>query len=148
MYRNVHIFAVVLIGSYSPTPPPPSLVSQPAHAATIPTFPLSFSLSSLCVEVSLSPCGGWKESNIRQQKQRYILLLYFFNDSNSAEYSANVVFDHIFLCHKLFTEAHGVTNRCCLSWLTYSALVYQPKCGGVSFFQQMSTTVHKWSPNM
>jgi hypothetical protein len=24
----------------------------------------------------------------------------------------------------------GATNRCCLSWLTNSALVYEPKCGG------------------
>jgi hypothetical protein len=25
---------------------------------------------------------------------------------------------------------HGVTKRCRLSWLTNSALVYEPKCGG------------------
>ncbi len=28
------------------------------------------------------------------------------------------------------TVAQGVTNRCRLSWLTNSAIVYEPKCGG------------------
>ncbi len=38
----------------------------------------------------------------------------------------------------------GVTNRCRLSWLTNSALVYKPKCGGmgVAGSQLMSTVVH------
>jgi hypothetical protein len=38
----------------------------------------------------------------------------------------------------------GVTKRCRLSWLTNSALVYEPKCGGgVAGSQTMSTAVHK-----
>jgi hypothetical protein len=44
----------------------------------------------------------------------------------------------------------GVTKRCRLSWLTYSALVYEPKCGGRARggagSQPMNTAVHK-SPN-
>jgi hypothetical protein len=40
----------------------------------------------------------------------------------------------------------GVTKRCRLSWLTKSALVYEPKCGGkgwgVAGSQPMSTAVH------
>jgi hypothetical protein len=43
----------------------------------------------------------------------------------------------------------GVTKRCRLSWLTNSALVYEPKCGGrrgVRGSQPMSTAVHR-SPN-
>jgi hypothetical protein len=43
----------------------------------------------------------------------------------------------------------GVTKRCRLSWLTNSALVYEPKCGGrggVAGSQPMSTAVHR-SPN-
>jgi hypothetical protein len=42
----------------------------------------------------------------------------------------------------------GVTKRCRLFWLTNSALVYEPKCGGqgggggVAGSQPMSTTVH------
>jgi hypothetical protein len=45
----------------------------------------------------------------------------------------------------------GVTKRCRLSWLTNSALVYEPKCEGrvgVSGSQPMSngTAVHR-SPN-
>ncbi len=39
----------------------------------------------------------------------------------------------------------GVTQRCRLSWLTNSALVYEPKCGGkggVAGSQPMSTDVH------
>ncbi len=40
----------------------------------------------------------------------------------------------------------GVTKRCRLSWLTNSALVYEPKCGGggggVAGSQPMSTAVH------
>jgi hypothetical protein len=40
----------------------------------------------------------------------------------------------------------GVIKRCCLSWLTNSALVYEPKCegrGGVAGSQSMSTAVHR-----
>ncbi len=43
----------------------------------------------------------------------------------------------------------GVTKRCRLSWLTNSALVYEPECGGsggVAGSQPMSTAVHR-SPN-
>ncbi len=43
----------------------------------------------------------------------------------------------------------GVTKRCRLSWLTNSALVHEPKCGGkggILGSQQMSTAVHR-SPN-
>jgi hypothetical protein len=45
----------------------------------------------------------------------------------------------------------GVTQRCRLSWLTNSALVYEPKCGrgcrGAGS-QSISTAVHcTWSPN-
>ncbi len=39
----------------------------------------------------------------------------------------------------------GVTNRCSLSWLTHSALVYDPKCGGkggVAGSQPMSIAVY------
>jgi hypothetical protein len=39
----------------------------------------------------------------------------------------------------------GVTRRFRLSWLTNSALVYEPKCGGrgeVAGSQPMSTAVH------
>jgi hypothetical protein len=40
----------------------------------------------------------------------------------------------------------GVTKRCRLSWLTNSALVYEPKCGGrgeLRGSQPMSTVVHR-----
>jgi hypothetical protein len=40
----------------------------------------------------------------------------------------------------------GVSKRCRLSWLTNSALVYEPKCGGrggVAGSQPMSTAVHR-----
>ncbi len=43
----------------------------------------------------------------------------------------------------------GVTERWCLSWLTNSNLVYEPKCwgrGGVVGSQTLSTSVHR-SPN-
>ncbi len=43
----------------------------------------------------------------------------------------------------------GATKRCCLSWLTNSALVYEHNCGGrggVVGSQPMSTAVHR-SPN-
>jgi hypothetical protein len=42
------------------------------------------------------------------------------------------------------TLGPGVTKRCRLSWLTYSALVYESKCWGrgVAGFQPMSTAVH------
>jgi hypothetical protein len=41
----------------------------------------------------------------------------------------------------------GITKRCRLSWLTNSALVYEPKCGGmggggVAGSQPLSTVVH------
>jgi hypothetical protein len=41
-----------------------------------------------------------------------------------------------------YTAYQGVTKRCRLSWLTNSALVYEPKCGGrgvVAWSQPMST---------
>jgi hypothetical protein len=34
-----------------------------------------------------------------------------------------------YLAHR-YTLPRGVTKRCRLSWLTNSALVYEPKCGG------------------
>ncbi len=47
-------------------------------------------------------------------------------------------------------ELNRVIKRCSLSWLTNSALVYEPKCGGgrggVGRSQPMSTAVHR-SPN-
>jgi hypothetical protein len=59
-----------------------------------------------------------------------------------------------FICRQLrsatlVTYRQGVTKRCRLSWLTSSALVYEPKCGGrgrVAGSQPMSTAVHR-SPN-
>ncbi len=46
--------------------------------------------------------------------------------------------------------SHGITKRCCLSWLTNSALECETKCGGrgggVAGSQPMSTIVHR-SPN-
>ena len=51
----------------------------------------------------------------------------------------------------LVGEEQGVTKRCRLSWLTNSALVYEPKCGGRggvcgASAQPMSTAVNR-SPN-
>jgi hypothetical protein len=46
-------------------------------------------------------------------------------------------------------SSQGVTKICRLSWLTNSALVYEPKCGGrgrVAGTQPMSTALHR-SPN-
>ncbi len=48
-----------------------------------------------------------------------------------------------------FTSPQEVTKRCRLSWLTNSALVYEPICGGrggLAGSQPMSTAVHR-SPN-
>ncbi len=51
-------------------------------------------------------------------------------------------------------EGQGVTKRCPLSWLTNSAIVYEPKCGGMgggggfAGSQSMSTVeLSTWSPN-
>ncbi len=52
-------------------------------------------------------------------------------------------------CQRYQRSHHGVTKRCCLSWLTNSAFVYEPKCGsegGVAGSQPMNTAVHR-SPN-
>ncbi len=40
----------------------------------------------------------------------------------------------------------GVTNRCRLSWLTNSALIYEPKCGGGGVAGQW-VQLCTWSPN-
>jgi hypothetical protein len=45
-------------------------------------------------------------------------------------------------------SAQEVSKRCSLSWLTDSALVYKPKCGGrggvaAAGSQPMSTAVHR-----
>jgi hypothetical protein len=48
--------------------------------------------------------------------------------------------------HEKKTPCQGVTKRFHLSWLTNSALVYEPKCGGregVAGSQTMSTAVHR-----
>ncbi len=37
----------------------------------------------------------------------------------------------------------GVTKRCCLSWLTNSALVYGPKCGGGGGFAESREFLQK-----
>ncbi len=43
---------------------------------------------------------------------------------------------------------HLLTKRCRLSWLTNSALIYEPKCGGCAGSRLMSTAVQcTWSPN-
>jgi hypothetical protein len=51
----------------------------------------------------------------------------------------------------LLISMQGVTKRCRLSWLTNSALVYEPKCGrwgGGAGSQPMSTVqLCTWSPN-
>jgi hypothetical protein len=50
-----------------------------------------------------------------------------------------------YLFTNLLTIYQGVTKRCRLSWLTNSALVYEPKCGGgegVAGSQPMSAAVH------
>ena len=48
--------------------------------------------------------------------------------------------------NQLIDRQQGVTKRCSLSWLTNSALVNEPKCGGggkkVAGSQPMSTAVH------
>jgi hypothetical protein len=47
--------------------------------------------------------------------------------------------------YMLLAGDNRVTKRCRLSWLTNSALVYEPKCGGkggVAGSQPMSTAVH------
>jgi hypothetical protein len=49
-----------------------------------------------------------------------------------------------YLC--MLTTAQGVTQRCRLSWLTNSALIYEPKCGGVAGSQPMSAVVHTQEP--
>ncbi len=40
------------------------------------------------------------------------------------------VLSWVSLCTELFNYLQGLTKRCRLSWLTNSALVYEPKCGG------------------
>ncbi len=47
-------------------------------------------------------------------------------------------------CRKGDRNSQGVTKRCRLSWLTNSARVYEPKCGGggVVGSKAMSTGVH------
>jgi hypothetical protein len=50
--------------------------------------------------------------------------------------------------HAVINGSHGVTKRC-LPWLTNSALVFEPKCGGrgkLQVSQPMSTSM-KRSPN-
>jgi hypothetical protein len=61
----------------------------------------------------------------------------------------NIVINAMFMRHAIFLHigqrTQGVTNRCRLVWLTYSALVYDPKCegnvggGGLQGSQPMST---------
>ena len=50
-----------------------------------------------------------------------------------------------YLAHR-YTLTQGVTKRCRLTWLTNSALVYEPKCegegGGVAGSQPMRTAVY------
>ncbi len=50
---------------------------------------------------------------------------------------------------RLKTQLQGVTKRCRPSWLTISAILYEPKCGGKREGSQPMSTVQlcTWSPN-
>ncbi len=59
-------------------------------------------------------------------------------------YSAN---DKYVICQRVLKLYHGVRKICRLSWLTNSALVFEPKCGGgVAGSKPMSIAVHR-KPN-
>ncbi len=49
-------------------------------------------------------------------------------------YNADLLYDVFQIIYGIFPlkkhAKQGVTKRCRLSWLTNSALVYEPKCGG------------------
>jgi hypothetical protein len=83
----------------------------------------------------------------------YLFLGWFANFSgNCAEFRlcpSSCRFQICKLTDRLKTSDQGVTKRYHLSWLTDSALVYEPKCGGrggVAVSQPMNKAVHR-SPN-
>ncbi len=62
---------------------------------------------------------------------------------------SSLPFFFLFSYQMVVARARWVSKRCRLSRLTYSALVYEPKCGGGGGFagpQSTSTAVHR-SPN-
>jgi hypothetical protein len=71
----------------------------------------------------------------------------FFQFSSGSDGSGGEESDLEEMYHEIEVRDQGVIKRCCLSWLTNSALVYEPKCGGggegvVAGSQQMIAAVH------
>ncbi len=71
---------------------------------------------------------------------------FFFLIATVLDPDRHFCFEQLRVC---VVQEQGVTKRCRLSWLTNSALIYEPKCvgrGGVAGSQPVSTAVHR-SPN-
>jgi hypothetical protein len=86
--------------------------------------------------IFLPPDPGWKKSDPT-------------TCTDTCALPASTTLYRICLLALLTDEARGVTKRCRLSWLTNSALVYEPQCGGirgVAGSRPRSTVVHR-SPN-
>jgi hypothetical protein len=121
---------------------------------------LSFTLFKKSMKILLS--STFSVSNTKNYKILGTVLSYHqkgrvrvafpINFSVNAPVFEEVCFRNYHLCrrNKFFShEEQMVTKRCRLAWLTNSALVYEPKCGGRGGFagsQPVSTAVHR-SPN-
>ncbi len=98
---------------------------------------------------------GWIPYRLESYYEEYVKRTWYTDKSlydktgRRVQYSQNS--KHVLKVLKVKnSHTQGVTKRCRLSWLTNSALVYEPKCGGrgggVAGSQPISTAVHR-SPN-
>jgi hypothetical protein len=106
------------------------------HPISFPTVSLTFFIFLLpfYIRFFLSPIVSWAADSSLFS----FYIMYFFSPPPAPVFVYRTVQNR---------GLRGVTKRCRLSWLTNSALVYEPKCGGKGKKSQpRSTAVHR-SPN-
>ncbi len=92
-------------------------------------------------KVCLSP-QFWKSNGghnwfLNQFVDLYNCLPFMSFGTSKSQFKPPTIWGH------LSYDQQGVTKRCRLSWLTYSALVYEPKCGGGGYrLRGLSQWVH------
>jgi len=88
-----------------------------------------------------APKFFFKSTFLRKFFSLYNHFFYASDELRMNHFMGNTVFNKS--CHQ------GVTKRCRLSWLTNSALVCEPKCGGREGVAGLSQRVQQytWSPN-
>jgi hypothetical protein len=75
-------------------------------------------------------CLPWVMGEPVQNSTRLSMLALQFSYTNASTASSWILSENSLEKKTTVYCSQGVTTRCRLSWLTNSALVYEPKCGG------------------